>query len=158
MPVDFGINLPSFMPGCEGDVLTCYERWLGALSPHFTTVWLSDHFQFGATPSFEGWTRLTYLAAAFPTFKYGHLVLGQNYRNPASLAKMGATGTSFVRLRGFRDSARKQPLRRHRKRCLSMLPVILFLVLASRGFRSHRSLLWKGEQSEQCPPQLPPHQ
>jgi alkanesulfonate monooxygenase SsuD/methylene tetrahydromethanopterin reductase-like flavin-dependent oxidoreductase (luciferase family) len=91
MPVDFGIQLPSFPPGCDTDAIACYEKWLDALSHHFTTVWLSDHFQSGDAPSFEGWTRLTYMAAAFPRFKYGHLVLGQNYRNPALLAKMSAT-------------------------------------------------------------------
>ena len=39
----------------------------------------------------EGWTALTYMAASFPRFRYGHLVLGQSFRNPALLAKMAAT-------------------------------------------------------------------
>jgi alkanesulfonate monooxygenase SsuD/methylene tetrahydromethanopterin reductase-like flavin-dependent oxidoreductase (luciferase family) len=93
MPVDFGLQMPSFPPEADddGDVLGGYRRWVAALSPEFTTLWVSDHFQFGDAPILEGWTRLTYLAALFPHLKVGHLVLGQGYRNPALLAKMGAT-------------------------------------------------------------------
>ena len=52
-------------------------------------------------PTIEGWTLLTFLAAAFPRFRYGHLVLSQSYRNPALLAKMAAslqelTGGRFI--------------------------------------------------------------
>ena len=39
----------------------------------------------------EGWTRLTYLAATFPRYRVGHLVLGQSYRNPGLLGAMAAT-------------------------------------------------------------------
>jgi alkanesulfonate monooxygenase SsuD/methylene tetrahydromethanopterin reductase-like flavin-dependent oxidoreductase (luciferase family) len=34
---------------------------------------------------------MAYLAAAYPRFRYGSLVLSQSYRNPALLAKMAAT-------------------------------------------------------------------
>jgi alkanesulfonate monooxygenase SsuD/methylene tetrahydromethanopterin reductase-like flavin-dependent oxidoreductase (luciferase family) len=49
----------------------------------------------------EGWTLLTYLAAAFPRFRYGHAMLSQSFRNPALLAKMSAslqllTGGRFI--------------------------------------------------------------
>jgi alkanesulfonate monooxygenase SsuD/methylene tetrahydromethanopterin reductase-like flavin-dependent oxidoreductase (luciferase family) len=93
MAVEFGLQLTSIPPEAanDGDVLGCYQRMVEALSPEFTTLWVSDHFQFGDTPILEGWTRLTYLAALFPHLKVGHLVLGQGYRNPALLAKMGAT-------------------------------------------------------------------
>jgi len=93
MPVEFGLQLSGFPPQAEddGDVLTFYRRMVDALSPEFTTLWVSDHFQFGDASVLEGWTRLTYLAALFPHLKVGHLVLGQGYRNPALLAKMGAT-------------------------------------------------------------------
>jgi alkanesulfonate monooxygenase SsuD/methylene tetrahydromethanopterin reductase-like flavin-dependent oxidoreductase (luciferase family) len=64
---------------------------VAALSPEFTTLWVNDHLQFGDAPVLEAWTRLTYLAALFPQFKVGHLVLAQSFRNPALLAKMGAT-------------------------------------------------------------------
>ena len=64
---------------------------VGALSPEFTTLWVNDHMQFGDAPVMESWTRLTYLAALFPHLRVAHVVLGQGYRNPALLAKMGAT-------------------------------------------------------------------
>ena len=42
-------------------------------------------------PWYEGWTSLTFLAAKFPRFKFGNLVLSASYRNPAMLAKMAST-------------------------------------------------------------------
>ena len=87
---DFGLQ--GFPARPEGvDRMTHYRSVLEMLPDAFTTVWISDHFQFAAKPTVEGWTLLTYLAAAFPRFRYGHLVLGQSYRNPALLAKMAAT-------------------------------------------------------------------
>ena len=50
--------------------------------PQFSTVWISDHLQFGDEPVREAWTLLTYLAATFPRYRYGQLVLCQSYRNP----------------------------------------------------------------------------
>ena len=78
-----------------------YRMVLEMAPPVFSTVWISDHLQFGREPTIEGWTLLTYLAAAFPRFRYGHLVLSQSYRNPALLAKMAAslqelTGGRFI--------------------------------------------------------------
>jgi alkanesulfonate monooxygenase SsuD/methylene tetrahydromethanopterin reductase-like flavin-dependent oxidoreductase (luciferase family) len=71
--------------------LAGYERSVELLGPEFTTLWASDHFQTGDRPVLECWTRITYLAAHFPQFQVGTLVLGQGYRNPALLAKMAAT-------------------------------------------------------------------
>jgi len=39
----------------------------------------------------EGWTALTYLCALHPEVQWGHAVLCQSFRNPALVAKMGAT-------------------------------------------------------------------
>src|SRR5437868_8544814 len=68
-----------------------YRSILERLPAEFSTIWVDDHLQFRDRRVMEGWTRLTYLAAAFPRFRYGHLVLSQSFRNPALLAKMGAT-------------------------------------------------------------------
>ncbi len=86
------IGLQGFPPAPEGmDRLTHIGRILERVPPEVTTVWIDDHLQFGAKERFEGWTLLTYLAAAYPRFRYGHLVLSQSFRNPALLAKMAAT-------------------------------------------------------------------
>jgi len=64
---------------------------LDPLPPVFSTVWISDHLQQDEEPWPEGWTRLAYLAAAAPRFRFGHLVLSQSYRNPGLLGAMAAT-------------------------------------------------------------------
>lgn len=65
---------------------------LDSLQKYFTTIWICDHFQFAKEmPWFEGWTSLSYLAAKFPQFKFGNLVLSASYRNPAMVAKMAST-------------------------------------------------------------------
>lgn len=67
------------------------NRALELVSGHFDSVWSVDHLQFGDTDVLEGFTALTYLAALHPQLKFGHAVLCQSFRNPALLAKMGAT-------------------------------------------------------------------
>jgi alkanesulfonate monooxygenase SsuD/methylene tetrahydromethanopterin reductase-like flavin-dependent oxidoreductase (luciferase family) len=97
---DFGFQ--GFPERPDGvDRMTHYRTVLEMAPPVFSTVWISDHLQFGDESTIEGWTLLTYLAAAFPRFRYGHLVLSQSYRNPALLAKMAAslqllTGGRFI--------------------------------------------------------------
>jgi len=97
---DFGLaGFPTRPDGV--DRMTHYRTVLELVPEEFSTVWISDHLQIGAEPRVEGWTALTYLAAAFPRFRYGHLVLSQSFRNPALLAKMAAslqelTGGRFI--------------------------------------------------------------
>lgn len=67
-----------------------YEK-LRMLPPSFTTVWIQDHLQKETLTLLEGWTALSYFAAQFPQFTFGHLVDCQSFRNPGLLAKMGAT-------------------------------------------------------------------
>jgi F420-dependent oxidoreductase-like protein len=56
------------------------------------SCWIPDHFQYGAeTPVMECWVTLGALAAATSRLRLGALVSGIPYRNPALLAKMGAT-------------------------------------------------------------------
>ncbi|HEY0738431.1 MAG TPA: LLM class flavin-dependent oxidoreductase [Herpetosiphonaceae bacterium] len=58
---------------------------------HFDSAWLIDHLQFGAADVLEAFTTLSYMAALHPRLKFGHTVVCQSFRNPALLAKMGAT-------------------------------------------------------------------
>jgi alkanesulfonate monooxygenase SsuD/methylene tetrahydromethanopterin reductase-like flavin-dependent oxidoreductase (luciferase family) len=87
---DFGLqSLPSDLGLADG--IERYRTVLELLPESFSTVWVSDHLQFGTRPVAEAWTLLTYLAATFPRFRFGHMVLSQSFRNPALLAKMAAT-------------------------------------------------------------------
>src|SRR2546423_12955161 len=67
-----------------------YRSVLDRLPEPFTTVWVSDHLQFGDRPVREGWTLRTYLGGALRRFRYCQLGLARSYRNPALLAKMAA--------------------------------------------------------------------
>ncbi|MFN8444965.1 MAG: LLM class flavin-dependent oxidoreductase [Caldilineaceae bacterium] len=64
---------------------------LNTVHGHFDSAWFIDHLQFGDTDVLEGFTALSYMAALHPQLKFGHTVLCQSFRNPALLAKMGAT-------------------------------------------------------------------
>ncbi len=64
---------------------------LALASGHFDSAWIIDHLQFGSDDVMESFTTLSYMAALHPALKFGHLVLCQSFRNPALLAKMGAT-------------------------------------------------------------------
>jgi alkanesulfonate monooxygenase SsuD/methylene tetrahydromethanopterin reductase-like flavin-dependent oxidoreductase (luciferase family) len=58
----------------------------------FDSVWASDHFVFGKYgATMECWTILSALAATTSSVKLGSLVLCNNYRNPALVAKMAST-------------------------------------------------------------------
>jgi len=66
-------------------------RFIERIRGKFDSIWVEDHFQWGNQLNLECWTMLTYLAAQYPEFLFGTLVLGQLYRNPALTAKMMAT-------------------------------------------------------------------
>ncbi len=67
------------------------RRFIERVRGAFDTIWVEDHFQWSSRPVVECWTALSYLAAQYPDFTFGSLVLGQSYRNPALTAKMMAT-------------------------------------------------------------------
>lgn len=73
------------------DFLTTVSQGIQLAEGQVDSLWVVDHLQFGDSPLMEGWTMLTYLAALYPQFDFGHAVLCQSFRNPALLAKMGAT-------------------------------------------------------------------
>ena len=92
MAIDFGLVVPS-RPS-EGQL----DKWLAdldatapALNEHFRSLWMADHFFWNGRPTYEAWTVLSFLAARFPAYEIGPMVLSQGYRNPALLALMAAT-------------------------------------------------------------------
>lgn len=93
--IDFGWEIPTGERRMPPGGPTAYEphlrRVLTAISGHFHSAWMPDHFIDGTAPVPESLTTLSYMAALFPALTFGNVVLGQSYRNPALLAKMGAT-------------------------------------------------------------------
>lgn len=67
------------------------DRALTLISGHFDSTWIIDHLQFDDADVLEGFTTLSYMMALHPQLKFGHTVLCQSFRNPALVAKMGAT-------------------------------------------------------------------
>jgi len=67
------------------------NKTLDLISGHFDSFWIIDHLQSGEEDLLESFTTLSYMAALHPQFKFGHIVVCQAFRNPALLAKMGAT-------------------------------------------------------------------
>jgi alkanesulfonate monooxygenase SsuD/methylene tetrahydromethanopterin reductase-like flavin-dependent oxidoreductase (luciferase family) len=100
--IDFGLMLRPNDPGhAMSEVMEYNRRCIEALKGGFTTIWLEDHLQVGQTDNLECLSTLSFLAAQYPNFRFGSLVLAQSYRNPALLAKMAAnlqflTGGRFI--------------------------------------------------------------
>jgi alkanesulfonate monooxygenase SsuD/methylene tetrahydromethanopterin reductase-like flavin-dependent oxidoreductase (luciferase family) len=85
-----GVPESNFVP----IVMTQQEKILPAVAEHFDSVWVFDHFygfERRTDPYLECWTTLTWLATRFPSLQVGSIVMGVGYRNPALVAKMGAT-------------------------------------------------------------------
>lgn len=92
MTVEFGLSLLAGPPkGNIGKWTDNLDASLPHLHGHFRSLWMTDHFFWDDDPTYEAWTVLAYLAARWPQFEIGPMVLGQGYRNPALLAKMGTT-------------------------------------------------------------------
>lgn len=91
--IQFGLSLP-MGPRHRMTPDTFLEHMrsnLDVVAGQFDSIWFIDHTQFKDSPLLEGWTALTYMAALYPSFQFGHVVLCQSFRNPALLAKMAAT-------------------------------------------------------------------
>ena len=88
--MEFGIYVPQ--------IVAEYDQLLGlartAETTGFTSFWLFDHlYGPGAPghPALEGWTTATALLAHTTTLRVGALVLCNNFRHPALLARMATT-------------------------------------------------------------------
>jgi alkanesulfonate monooxygenase SsuD/methylene tetrahydromethanopterin reductase-like flavin-dependent oxidoreductase (luciferase family) len=88
--IQFGV----FMPQITGDWREIEARAQCAERAGFDSVWLMDHLAPPGIPDrdcFEAWTTATAIAMATTRVRIGHLVLCNNFRHPALLAKMAAT-------------------------------------------------------------------
>src|SRR3954469_9785031 len=97
--LDFGWRMATFsLDGSPGALLRDQvEEHLRRVDGHFGAVWVQDHLmpEMPWTPpswdSFEAWSALAHWAGAFPSYRFGTIVLANSYRSPSLLAKMAAT-------------------------------------------------------------------
>jgi alkanesulfonate monooxygenase SsuD/methylene tetrahydromethanopterin reductase-like flavin-dependent oxidoreductase (luciferase family) len=92
-PVTFGLILPVGSPTRAGRAtfVADVKRALSLVAGHFDSAWMIDHLQTDTTDLLESFTTISYLAALHPQLSFGQTVVCQSFRNPALLAKMGAT-------------------------------------------------------------------
>jgi alkanesulfonate monooxygenase SsuD/methylene tetrahydromethanopterin reductase-like flavin-dependent oxidoreductase (luciferase family) len=67
----------------------------------FDTIWVEDHMGWGDKAHLECFTNMAWLAGRHTGMRYGTMVCGQAFRNPAYLAKLSVnmyllTGGSFI--------------------------------------------------------------
>ncbi len=97
--ISFGWRVPAFpVDGTRGPAfIDQITNTLTQLRGYYSSAWVADHFipwarfQADDTDTLECLSTICYLAGAFPEYQFGSIVLCQSYRNPALLAKMGAT-------------------------------------------------------------------
>jgi len=95
--IDFGVTIrPSPQGASLADMARANERLLRAAADHDLSCWVVDHFQFDQQPIYECFAFLAYQAGQHPGLRWGTLVLGQGYRNPALTAKIASTLQSLT--------------------------------------------------------------
>jgi alkanesulfonate monooxygenase SsuD/methylene tetrahydromethanopterin reductase-like flavin-dependent oxidoreductase (luciferase family) len=100
--LDFGIVLrASSRGGTLADLTAMNDRILAACAEHDLAAWVVDHLQFDGVPLLESFALLAHAAGRQPAVRFGTLVLGQSFRNPALTAKIAAsldflTGGRFI--------------------------------------------------------------
>jgi alkanesulfonate monooxygenase SsuD/methylene tetrahydromethanopterin reductase-like flavin-dependent oxidoreductase (luciferase family) len=83
------------------DLIAVNEQHLElARSAGFDSIWVEDHMGWGAKAHLECFTNLAWLAGRHPGLRYGTMVCGQAFRNPAYLAKL-ATNMHLLTEGGF---------------------------------------------------------
>src|ERR1700722_20676560 len=88
--LEFGIYLPQVALSFD----QMLDRALECERLGYDSLWLYDHLYapgLPAQPSLEAWTLATALLARTSRLRVGHLVLCNNFRHPALLAKMATT-------------------------------------------------------------------
>ena len=94
--IGFGVALPGFLDDDSlGSVYHLTEKYLDEVPLKYESAWMSDHLipmnKPYITDVLECLTTISYLLPRYPNLKFGQLVLCNNYRNPALLAKMSST-------------------------------------------------------------------
>ena len=90
--IDFGVTIrPTPHGGTVDEMEAANARLLATARAHDLSCWVIDHLQFGADPIMECLAFLAFHAGQNPGLRWGTLVLGQRYRNPALTAKIAAT-------------------------------------------------------------------
>jgi alkanesulfonate monooxygenase SsuD/methylene tetrahydromethanopterin reductase-like flavin-dependent oxidoreductase (luciferase family) len=92
MRLDFGLTIrPAPQAGTLAEMRRANDRLLRAAADHDLSCRVIDHLQAGVDPILECLAFLAYQAGRTPGLRWGTLVLGQTYRNPALMAKVAAT-------------------------------------------------------------------
>ena len=94
--VRFGVVLPGFLDDSSlGSIDHHTQKYLDALPEIYESAWLTDHLISMGEPYSDDYleclTTTSYLLPQYPNLAFGQLVLCNNYRNPALLAKMSST-------------------------------------------------------------------
>ena len=90
--LDFGLLMRISARGATlADMVSMNDRILAACTEHDLSAWVVDHFQFDDIPLMECFALLAHSAGRAPGVRFGTLVLGQSFRNPALTAKIAAT-------------------------------------------------------------------
>jgi alkanesulfonate monooxygenase SsuD/methylene tetrahydromethanopterin reductase-like flavin-dependent oxidoreductase (luciferase family) len=89
-PIQFGLIVPDHTRSVASRqrYIEQVHRLLNYVKGHYASAWSIDHLQ---GDMLEGWTAISYLSALHPELRWGHTVLCQSFRNPALVAKMGAS-------------------------------------------------------------------
>ncbi len=73
------------------DMIAANERHIAiAQEAGIDTIWVEDHMGWGEKAHLECFTNMAWLAGRHPGLRYGTMVCGQAFRNPAYLAKLAA--------------------------------------------------------------------
>ena len=95
--VRFGVGISRLSDdGSQGkDHIQNIYKYLDSIDDVYESAWVSDHLIPTVEPYyidyFECLTLTSYLLPQYPNLKFGQIVLCNNYRNPALLAKMSST-------------------------------------------------------------------
>ncbi|MDQ2788011.1 MAG: LLM class flavin-dependent oxidoreductase [Chloroflexota bacterium] len=90
--LDFGLVLRvTARGGSLADMVAMNDRILADCAAHDLSAWVVDHLQFDDIPLMECFALLAHSAGRAPGVRFGTLVLGQSFRNPALTAKIAAT-------------------------------------------------------------------